>query len=130
MSNGGNHNYRLSPDFLAAVVIAGLFAAVPLGAYAENRGIYGAFAAPKLFFLVGFGMSAGAACLAGRGRRVLATIPGLLAGLTSVALYLYVPAIAALDEAFPRKWMVIVLVLGAIPGFVLYGLLGRFRGDS
>ena len=124
------YNDRISRDHAVGAIIIVLFAGVPIAAHIDDRNIFGESAAEILFVLVGLGMSVGAICLAGRGRRFLAAAPGLVAGLCSVALYLYLPAGEWLGEAFPRKGELLILALGAVPGFLLFWLLCRLRGDS
>ena len=120
-------------DFAAAVVVALLFVGVPIKAYAHYRHLYGEFAELKLFVFGALGMSAAFSLFVGQGRRVLALVPGLVAGLGGVALYLYLPApaLSVAPEA-PRSgylWSFVFLV-GATPGMLLYWLFRRLRGDS
>jgi di/tricarboxylate transporter len=123
----------LSFDYAAAVVVVMLFIFVPVAAYVHYRSLYGEFAELKLFFFGGLGMSAAFSLFVGQGQRVLALVPGLVAGLSGVALYLYLPAppLSEAPKAAPSGylWSIVVLV-GAAPGMLLYWLFRRLRGDS
>lgn len=119
----------LSFDFVAAVVAVMLFVGVPIAAYVDYRSLYGEFAELKLFVFGGLGMAAAFSLFAGHGRRVLALVPGLVGGLSGVALYLYLPA-PALSEASRSSYLWFILVLiGATPGMLLYWLFLRRGGD-
>jgi len=122
---------RWSFDFAAAVAVVMLFVFVPIAAYVDYRSLYGEFAELKLFIFGGLGMSAAFSLFVGQGQRVLALVPGLVAGLGGVALYLYLPAppLSVAAKAAPSSylWFVIVLV-GAAPGMLLYWLFLRHRG--
>jgi di/tricarboxylate transporter len=117
-------------DGAAAVVVVMLFVFVPVAAYVDYRSLYGEFAELKLFFFGGLGMSAAFSLFVGQGQRVLALVPGLVAGLSGIALYLYLPAppLSVAPNAAPSGylWFVVVLV-GAAPGMLLYWLLRRLR---
>jgi di/tricarboxylate transporter len=122
----------VSCDFAAAAVVVALFVFVPIAAYVDYRDVYGEFAELKLFVFGALGMSAAFGLYVGRGRRVLALVPGLVAGLSGIALYLYLPAPAlnvAPEAPSGYLWFVVFLV-GATPGMLLYWLLRRLRGDS
>jgi len=123
----------LSFDFAAAVVVGVLFVGVPIGAYVHYRDLYGDFAELKLSVFGALGMSAAFSLFVGRGQRVLALVPGLVAGLGGVALYLYLPAppLSVAPEALPSGYLwSIVFLVGATPGMLLYWLFRRLRGDS
>jgi hypothetical protein len=115
-------------DFAAAAVVVMLLILVPIKAYAYYRSLYGEFAELKLFVFGGLGMSAAFSLFVGQGRRVLALVPGLVGGLSGVALYLYLPA-PALSVRGDVLWDIVFLV-GTTPGMLLYWLLRRLRGDS
>jgi hypothetical protein len=120
----------LSFDYAAGVVVVLLFVGVPIQAYVDYRNLYGEFAELKLFAFGALGMSAASSLFAGQGRRVLALVPGLVAGLSGVALHLYLPA-PALIAAGPSSYLwFIVFLVGATPGMFLYWLFCRLRGDT
>ena len=118
----------LSFEFAAAAVVVMLLVFVPLKAYAFYRSLYGEFAEPKLFVVGALGMAAAFALFVGRGRRVLALVPGLLGGLSGVALYLYLPAPVFMARG-DILWDLVFLV-GTTPGMLLYWLFRRLGGDS
>jgi hypothetical protein len=124
---------QLSFDYAAAVVVAALFVGVPIAAYVDHRSLYGEFAEVKFFVMGALGTSAAFSLFAGQGRRVLALVPGLVAGLGGAALYLYllVPAISVPPSAsrYGILWFIVFFV-GAIPGIFLYWVVCRLRGDS
>lgn len=124
---------RLSLDYAAAVVVVMLFVFVPVAAYVDYRSLYGEFAELKLFLFCGLGMSAAFSLFVGQGQRVVALVPGLIAGLSGVALYLYLPAppLSVAPSAAPAGslWFIVVLV-GAVPGMLLYWLFRRLRRNS
>jgi hypothetical protein len=101
---------------------------VPLKAYAFYRSVYGEFAELKLFVFGGLGMSAAFSLFVGQGRRTLALVPGLVGGLSGVALYLYLPVPALIVQG-GILWDTVFLV-GTAPGMLLYWLFRRLRGDS
>jgi hypothetical protein len=118
-------------DYAAGVVVAALFVGVPVAAYVDYRSLYGEFAELKFFVIGALGTSAAFSLFAGRGRRVLALVPGLIGGLTGAALYLYfvVPAINVPPGG--SRWGIlwfIVFFIGATPGMFLYWLFLKLRG--
>lgn len=122
----------LSFDYVAGVVVAALFVAVPIAAYVDHRSLYGEFAELKFFVIGALGTSAAFSLFAGEGRRVLAIVPGLIGGLSGAALYLYlvVPAISPPPGA--SRWgilWVLLFLVGTAPGMLLYWLLLRLRED-
>jgi hypothetical protein len=124
---------QLTFDFAGAVLVVLLFVFVPIAAYVNYRNLYGEFAELKLLVFGALGMSAAFSLFVGEGRRVLALVPGLVAGLSGVALYLYLPApaLSVASEAPPSGFLwCIVFFVGATPGMLLYWLFRKLRGDS
>ena len=124
---------QLSFDYAAGVVVAVLFVGVPIAAYLDHRSLYGEFAELKFFVIGALGTSATFSLFAGQGRRVLALVPGLVAGFGGAALYLYLvaPAISVRPSAsrYDLLWFCVFFV-GATPGMFLYWVLRRLRGGS
>jgi hypothetical protein len=119
----------LSRDFAAGAVIALLFVAVPVAAYADYPGVFGESARLKLFAFCGLGMSAAFSLFVGRGKRLIALMPGLAAGLSGAGLYLYVPQ-ALLGAEPARQWGYIAFIVGALLGLPLYWLARKLFGAA
>jgi hypothetical protein len=105
-----------------------LLVLVPIKAYAHYRSLYGEFAELKLFVFGGLGMSAAFSLFVGQGQRVLALVPGLVGGLSGIALYLYLPA-PVLSMRGGILWDIVFLV-GTTPGMLLYWLFRTLRGTA
>lgn len=114
-------------DFAASAVVALLLVAVPVAAYSDYPSVFGESASLKLFVICGLGMSAAFSLFVGRGNRLIALMPGLVAGLVGAGLYLYVPQ-ALLGHASSRQWAYPAFVVGALLGLVLYWLARKLRG--
>jgi hypothetical protein len=117
----------LSSDFAAAAVVALLLVAVPVAAYSDYPSVFGEFGSLKLFVFCGLGMSAAFSLFVGRGKRLTALVPGLVAGLAGAGLYLYVPQ-ALLGVASSRQWGYLAFVVGALLGSLLYWLARKVSG--
>ena len=117
----------LSRDFAAAVVAAVLLVFVPVAAYSSYPSVFGESASLKLFFVCGLGMSTVFSLYVGRGKRLTALVPGLVAGLAGTGLY-FVPH-ALLGVALSRYWTYFAFVVGALLGLLLYWLARKLRGD-
>jgi hypothetical protein len=117
----------LSRDFAAGALVALLLVAVPMVAYSDYPSVFGESASLKLFVFCGLGMSAAFTLFFGRGKRLIALMPGLVAGLAGAGLYLYVPQ-ALLGVAPSRRWGYLAFVVGALLGLLLYWLVRKLRG--
>jgi hypothetical protein len=117
----------LSRDFAAGALVALLLVAVPLAAYSDYPSVFGESASLKLFVLCGLGMSAAFSLFFGRGKRLIALMLGLVAGLAGAGLYLYIPQ-ALLGVAPSRQWGYLAFVVSALLGLLLYWLVRKFRG--
>ena len=118
----------LSRDFAAAAVIAFVLVFVPVAAYSDYPNVFGESASLKLFVVCGVGMSAAFSLFVGRGKRLIALMPGLVAGLAGAGLYLYVPQ-ALVGVAPSRQWGYAAFVVGALLGLLLYWLARKLRGS-
>ena len=118
----------VSADFAIAAVVCFLFVCLPVLAYTDYPGIFGAFANLKLYGIAAFGMAASFALFVGRGQRLVAVFPGLLAGVGGIFLYFNAPALhSVLKVVFPVRWSFFVLAIGALPGVLLLFLVYRYR---
>jgi len=117
----------LSRDFVAGAVISLLLVAVPVAAYSNYPNAFGESANLKLFVFCGLGMSAAFSSFVGRGKRLVALMPGLVAGLAGAWLYLYVPQ-ALLGVAPSRQWGYLAFVVGTLLGLLLYWLARKLSG--
>jgi hypothetical protein len=114
-------------DVAAAAVVALLLVAVPLAAYSDYPSVFGESASLKLFVFCGLGMSAAFSLFVGRGTRLIALMPGLVAGLAGAGLYLYAPQ-ALLGVAPSRHWGYLAFAVGALLGLLLYRVARKLRG--
>jgi hypothetical protein len=119
---------RLSRDFGAAALVALLLVLVPVAAYSDYPAVFGESASLKLLVVCGLGMSAAFGLFVGRGKRLIALMPGLVAGLASVGLYLYVPP-TLFGVAPSRPWGYLAFIVGALLGLPLYWLARKLRGS-
>ncbi len=117
----------LSRDFAAGAVVALLLVAVPVAAYSDYPSVFGESASLKLFVFCGLGMSAAFSLFVGRGKRLIALMPGLVAGLAGAWLYLYVPQ-ALLGVAPSRQWGYLAFAVGALLGLLLYWVARKVSG--
>ena len=110
-----------------ALLVALVTIVLPLHVlFLHDPGVFGEYRDLKILSLAGIGGAASFALYAGRGGRLLAIAPGLVAGAGAAALSL---AFVRIDFPFAEWARALgffpVIALGATPGFLLLWLLRR-----
>jgi hypothetical protein len=124
-----NLSDRVSLTFVSAAIIGVLTVVVPLIAFLNYRGLFGASAEAKLYVLCALGTAASAAVLAGRRWRSAGLVSGLVGGVCGTAVFLYATGLypRADDPTAPKGWLVLVFIAGAQAGVMLFWLLARLK---
>ena len=108
-----------------AFILAAITIVWPLTAYLDYPGVFGEYRTLKVLVIAAVGGAASFSLYVGPGGRLLALVPGLVAGLGAAALYVaYVGVRLPMGDWTRRLEFYTVLGVGASPGFVLMWLFG------
>jgi hypothetical protein len=120
---------RVPFAFVSAAIIGMLTVVVPLLAFLNYRGLFGASAEAKLYVLCALGAAVSAAILAGRRLRSVGLVSGLVGGVCGTAGFLYATGLypQAGDLTAPKGWLLLVFVAGAQAGVALFWLLAHLK---
>jgi len=106
-----------------AVVLSIVTIALPLTAYLYYPEVFGEYRTLKVLVIAALGGGASFSLYVGPRERLLALVPGLVAGLGAAALY-----VACVGRELPMEhWILkyVALGIGATPGFLLLWLCRR-----
>lgn len=106
-----------------AIILALVTIVLPLTVYLSHPDVFGEHRTIKVLVIAALGGGASLSLYAGRGERLLALLPGLVAGLGAAALY-----VASLEGGLPMEHWILkyaALGIGATPGLLLLWLFRR-----
>lgn len=106
-----------------AVILALVTIVLPLTVYLSRPDVLGEYRTLKVLVIAALGGAGSLSLYVGRGERLLALFPGLVAGLGAAALY-----VASLGGGLPMEHWILkyaALGIGATPGLLLLWLFRR-----
>lgn len=109
-----------------AYILAAIFVLCPLLAYRDAPYIFGAQGLLHLILIVAAGGALSMAVMVDAGERLLAIVPGLIAGIGAAWAWHYILHDAS-SQLIPgdKLKLIVALLGGAAPGFLLLSLLRR-----
>lgn len=117
--------HYISPRHATAYLVAIMFVWVPASAYCDYRLLFGSWTLATLFALASAGGAVAFALFTNTKDRLLALVTGSIAGIGAVSAYIYF--LAPWDRCLKSRSSLILLFLGAAPGFLLLWLLKSRR---
>jgi hypothetical protein len=109
-----------------AYILSVLTIVLPLNVYLDHPGVFGEFATLKLLGIAALGSAVSFVLYCGTGQRLLAVVPGLVAGLGAAGLFLaFLEFRQPAEDVARRLGFYAAVGVGAAPGFLLMWVLRR-----